>query len=54
MPESKKRKREPKVVEEKHINPQESKAGIILIAILAISMVVGIAVAAVFLIINYL
>ena len=55
MPESKKRKKDNTVeVPQKHYNPQESKAGKILIAVLAISMVTGIIVAAIFLMIKAL
>ncbi len=55
MPESKKRKKDNNVeIKQKHFNPQESKAGKILIAVLALSMVLGIIVAAIFLMIQSL
>lgn len=55
MPESKKRKTEPKdTSKQKHYNPTDNKAGKILVLILALSMVAGLLFAAIYLMITAL
>ena len=54
MPESKKRVVNKEPVEQKHVNPTDSKAGRILVLVLCASMVAGLLFAAIYLMIQNL